>query len=574
MSSLMQRTIRRVLLIVGVALLSSTPIAAAEKAEKVALKFNDKPLESVGQKACKPSGETVDIELTAKLKEKTDFQVYFKDVDEKKVDKTKITESVCDAKLSTGHKTLKMKKSEPTVPLRAFVTDGQCSDEGVSKLRAICIYEGEGGDQELLAYAVYRVETKVAQIEDITGHWAANGEVGFEVKVKGKTGSLSVETCYAKTDDVKDIDANPDPCLNPSDKIKIDSSSSLTVTISGLDPVEYSLKVRLHEDKEDPTKWHSPSFKLTPIPVAFILPHYNGAGGDLEFSCQQTGARGASWILCALVAMLLVRLRRNLATHAGIIIVSIVLLTPDSAHAELGQVNIGLLGSMYRPDLDSEMLATGEKIFPFYKCFFRKKTSDENGPINPLLGGEVDVHLWDGFGSLQLGLGFGYTFVNGRALKLDSDGNPDCDEPVDNIKVALHMYQIRPQLTYMFDYFAEVFPFVPYIRGALVGHGYMFRRLGKAEPSRETGERVLKPNGFRFGYQAAVGLMLMLDFLEPGSMRTASGQGFLQHVFLKGELSYTKIDSFGQRGYQFSAKDVMGTSWPLMWTFGLVFELP
>jgi len=65
----------------------------------------------------------------------------------------------------------------------------------------------------------------------------------------------------------------------------------------------------------------------------------------------------------------------------------------------------------------------------------------------------------------------------------------------------------------------------------------------------------------------------MLDFLQPGAVRSARSGGYFDHVYLKSELSITKIDGFGTKGFQFSAQDVMGTALPLMWTFGLVFEL-
>lgn len=270
-----------------------------------------------------------------------------------------------------------------------------------------------------------------------------------------------------------------------------------------------------------------------------------------------------------LALALCLRLRRFGKFSLSPVVLALVFLIPaEESHAHFGQVNIGFLGSMYRPDLDNEKLSDGSTVFPFYKGFFRKKTSDEDGPITPLMGLEVDMHLFDGFGSLQLGLGLGYTFVNGFAMGMDSAEKPDVDKAT-TVKTSLHMYQLRPQLTYLFDYFQDYVPLVPYVRAAAIMHGYSFRN------EIETDD-VLKhdANGFRFGYQGAAGLMLMLNFLEPGAMRTAKGSGFFNNVYLKGELSYTKIDTFGKDGFQFSPKDIMGTGMPLLWTFGLGFELP
>jgi len=112
-----------------------------------------------------------------------------------------------------------------------------------------------------------------------------------------------------------------------------------------------------------------------------------------------------------------------------------------------------------------------------------------------------------------------------------------------------------PSSTYIFDPFIDVFPLAPYIRTALVGQGYIFTHDGK-----DGGKTLMKPNGFRFGYQLALGLMLMLDFLEPRAVVNARTAGLFEHVYLKGELSYMKIDSFGQPGLNFSPKDVMALS--------------
>lgn len=572
MVSLVQKSLRLAGPLMLWVFVSSTVSAAIEE---VVLKIDNQQVKALGRRACDKNEKTkVVVELTNAIKNaKTDFQGFFKDVDDKTdLSKTK-GDTLCSAKLATGTPNIEtFSTADPTISVTKFATSGLCSKDGVSKQRILCIYSPAGED-DLLAYAYFRIETKLAKIDSIDNKSATNGEVSFEVKIANESGNtIKIQTCFGKTSD-GNIDADPNIC--PPKTHSIQTSSSRNVKIKGLDPVEYAFKVKLLDQKDGETEW-SDSFKLTPVPVAYQSDAYEGAGGELAFSCAQSGKNGASWFLLALVGLLLVRLRRHMrGTHVSALAFSVVVagaFVSEPVHADFGQVNIGLLGSMYRPDLDAEKKASGEKIFPFYKCLFRKKTSDANGPINPLMGFEVDVHLFDGFGSLQLGLGAGYTFVTGRAVKLNSDGTPDCNNPEDNATTTLHMYQVRPQLTYVLDHFAEVVPLVPYIRGALIGHGYMFRRGSEAEPTR-TGDVALKPNGFRFGYQAAVGLMLMMDFLEPSAVSVAHGSGYLEHVYLKAELSYTKIDTFGRRGYQFSAKDVMGTSLPLLWTFGLVFEL-
>ena len=554
-------------------LMSSAGQAAVEKA---GLRFNGVDTASFGKKACAATSEEVEVILpNSATQNNNGFKAMIKNIT--LADKTRADGS-CDK--TVGDKArlddIKFTVGKPKIALNKFLSTAQCEENAKPGSRVVCIYD-ENGDS-LLAYAPFDYDASEAKIESITDRSAANGEISFRVKTKGISGPYKVKVCYGPSS-LGDIGGSDCPVGFTEKEFKTSE-----ILLTGLENnVEYALKVKLISGKDGEGDW-SESFKETPRPVAFVLSGYNGQGGDLQFSCNQSGDDALLFVIVALCAMAVIRLRHrswstsHLPQFTHILSVGLMVIAqvffPDFAHAEVGQVNVGILGGMYRPDLDNETLSSGEKIFPFYKCYFRRKKADSEGPINPLIGGEVDWHIWDKLGSLQLGFGASYTYKEGKALELDANNQPNCDAPIDGAKVSLHMYQIRPQLTYMFNPFAEHFPFVPYIRGALIGHGYMFFKNGKNENAVHTGSTTVKPNGFRFGYQGAVGMMLMLDFLEPGAVRSARGQGLLEHVYLKGELAYTKIDSFGRKGFNFSAKDIMGTNWPLMWTFGLVFELP
>jgi hypothetical protein len=416
----------------------------------------------------------------------------------------------------------------------------------------LCIYNQKN---QLVASSLFGYNTRVASIKGLPKDKKAfNKEVSFTLEFNPGSGNISFEVCFGK--DKKALEADKD-CKNS--QRKMDNKPSITIDKLE-DEVEYFFKARTLDDKIY-SAW-GPIFEATPQAVNFPLDDYNGKGGDLQFSCQQTGSSG--WILLFTLAMLLAFRFRKIIP--GLFIACFIFLNSTDMRAEPGQMNFGILGSMYRPDLDSEKVGSGT-VFPFYACHF-KKNKEKDGPITPLMGVEADWHLWDGFGSLQLGFGLSYTYVKGHALVV-KNGQPQCDNKYNGAGAALHMYQIRPQLTYIFDPFIEVFPFAPYVRAALVGQGYIFTHEGKDLKSN-----TIKPNGFRFGYQVALGLMFMLDFLEKSAVSSAFSAGLFEHVYLKAELSYTKIDSFGSSGFQFSPKDVMGTSWPLLWTFGLVFQLP
>lgn len=439
---------------------------------------------------------------------------------------------------------------------RGLLNDAICNDEGNFGQRELCIYNS---DNKLIAFAGYSFETRQASITDILDVKASNGEVSFTIEAVGGK-DVTFVICHGLKS-LGDINAEANKtCPAPWTKVETKDSKVSILNLDRNNPQSFRVGIK----QKDDIKWLK-FFEATPSTVDFPLNGYNGAGGEAEFGCNQTGA--SAWMLIfTLVALGLWRYKK---TSLGMLLVlGFITINPQDAHADLGQMSIGILGAMYRPDLDNEILSNGQRVNPFYRNHFRKNISDNDGPINPLMGAEFDWHLWDGFGSLQLGFGVSYAYVKGRGVKI-VNGSPDLGNINNDASAALHMYQLRPQLTYIFNPFVEYFPLAPYVRGAFVAHGYTFTHDGK-----DAGSAKVKPSGFRFGYQAAVGLMLMLDFLEPSAVVNARSGHIFEHVYLKGELSYTKIDSFGAKGFQFSPKDVMGTGLPLMWTFGLVFDLP
>lgn len=542
--------------------------------DKAALKLDGKNISVLGRSSCQ-SGITIEIELpTAATNRYNNFRATRKTAKQVGEKRTTLT---CADTINDNVRNEGFNVNSPEIPAGFLMSAAACqSKDGTSEVGILCIYGGDAGQGDLVAEAEYSFDTSAAKITGIKDRSALNGKVTFTVQYSGGAGTYKVEICYGKTSD-----GNIDENTCPSGFLK-KTFSSREVALSDLDnDFEYGFRVCLLDSGNQPSG-ECKFIKEKPVKAAFPLQSYNGKGGELQFSCQQSNGSSCLLILFALVSLAIIAKRRDLLTapqralnrSGSSFLLVLLLISASDVKAGLGQINVGLLGAMYRPDLDSEKLSSGEHIFPFYKCFFRKKTSDKDGPINPLMGIELDFHLWDDFGSLQLGLGAGYTFTTGKALRVNANDEPECDNPIKDSKVSLHMYQLRPQLTYIFNPFAEYFPIVPYVRGALIGHGYMFFNDGKSAASSTQGTITNKANGFRFGYQGAVGLMLMMDFLEPNTVAAARGEGFFEHVYLKGELSYTKIDTFGRSGYQFSAKDVMGTKLPLMWTFGLVFELP
>ncbi len=301
----------------------------------------------------------------------------------------------------------------------------------------------------------------------------------------------------------------------------------------------------------------------TPVQSFSFTEAYDGAGNPVSWNCSQSNVPPVGGLL-VLMLLLVLSCQRKLASRTGfrvkpgMTVVAVILLS-GSAFADLGQVNLGFLGSPYRPALDLSTKPDGSQITtPFYKCMYEDK-------LSPLMGLEVDVHLLDGFGSLQLGMGAQYTFVNGSAL-LSKDG---CDRSTDSVR--LHMLHLRPQLTYVLDPWVDYFPLVPYLRVGLVGVGYVFQYQDGWDQENKGGPG--KNMGMVFGWSAAAGLMLSLKFLEPGAAARAVSNGVYDNIYLKAEAAYMPINNFYSQGLNFSpAWPQANKSFPIFLNFGLVFE--
>ncbi len=577
MSSLRCRSVGKILQSIGLSLVLSHNLLAfapagtatggsigpgTTKGSDVAIEINGQVITDIGRGPCKEPNKKAKLLLNdATIRAHDDVRLV-----RVQTNKTNPLATTCPGNIAgqNPQHVVNIDTKDLLFEQKALLTPGQCSKEGSTGANLFCVYSGDSGEGELLGQVLIKYETTVTAITGIDKRIAARGAIGFDVEYTGTI--KNVEVCYGEepAQGGTAIEGDGD-CKAP---YKHELQEPPRIRIKGLkNETNYVVKIRGIDGGGAVGEW-SKTYSFKPIQIFLPEDVYDGKGGQL--SCQSSNAGSVFFLLFALVLIML--MRKSLSSHStkflSVLLLATLLMPSKSSHAEFGQLSFGLLGSMYRPDLDSEKV--GDKtIFPFYKSFFKKEDALE-GPIVPFFGIETDLHLFDGYGSLQLGLGLGYSYITGHGLKAGTDGKVDTTASYDEVETRLHMYQIRPQLTYYFDYAKEYFPFFPYIRGALIGHGYSFR----SDTDEEGDKPPMDRTGWRFGWQAAVGLMFMMDFLEPGVVRSARGAGFLDHVYLKAELSYTKIDSFGSEGFQFSPKDVMGTSMPLMWTFGLVFDLP
>jgi hypothetical protein len=329
-------------------------------------------------------------------------------------------------------------------------------------------------------------------------------------------------------------------------------------------------------NESDPTDWQ----QGTPVADLSPLELYDGAPNELSCDLSSCESADAAMPLGALVLWLR-RRRRPLssarATGGGLLGLALVfgLFGSTSANAQsrpddpeskrlwngLGRSTVSMSVGSYEPNIDAD------STFPVYGCFFK-------GATLPQLGGAADLHVWDGFGSLQLSVGLDVTQANGFAQPLDTAST--CQKPT-TTAVQLTMASVRPGLTYRFDPLLDWvgIPLVPYGRVGFVGMGYLFSKGGEVAKSDKQ-----NPLGARLGAEGALGLMLALDFLDgvdpftPDATRRARADGVFDHTFIFVEGAVMDITTFGQPGFDLSPKDdFLKSGLPASFKVGLAVEL-
>lgn len=440
-----------------------------------------------------------------------------------------------------------------------------CSGAGAAKSWLLCLYSttsNNNADAPIAGVAFsYDTSVATATIGDIA---TDSGAISFKVNTS-KTGISTYNTCYGKKS-IGNIDADGCPAGFSSR-----DSTTAQVSITDLENfAEYSFKVRLTESSGSVGPW-SASATATPYPVTTALGKVQAEGlpaNPVSVSCQSSGV-----VPFALLAYLLRFSRRRgaLSMSAQVLkkssygfFLCALMIFASPVFSEAGQVSVGLQISPYIPNLNLSKKVDGTPLStPIYQDFFW-------GTWLPLGGLDVNAHLTDAYGSLQLGASAVYTLATGSGRRVEANGNIDLNTPSTNL--GLHILMLRPHLTYIFNPYMDYFPLAPFVRVGIVGAGYYFTKNGSADTTAVSGDNPQNPLGARFGYELAGGLYFLMDILEPNAASSARAHGVYQHTYLRFEIAYMPVDNFGSPGLDFSPTGLLGSALPLMVTGALVIE--
>ncbi len=277
---------------------------------------------------------------------------------------------------------------------------------------------------------------------------------------------------------------------------------------------------------------------------------YVDAGGEEEggYGCQKGGAMGTSlaMILAGLIGLGLVRRRRRpavaLATTAAL---AVVVMSPaveaNEKEEAAGMVQVGF--GPYGPAIDDEFDGEGP-----YEAYFGDSSLR-------YLEVQADAHLWQRMGTLSLGFHGGYGRVSETAR--DNDGNRlDTDDTA-----SFRIIPLKTSLVYRYDYSAHNHG-IPLVPVAKAGLNYNFWRAKDTagDTARVEDQR---GSGGMFGWHAALGLHLHLNFFDPTNAASFDMTWGIHNSYVFFEYEWTRTGDFGDAALNLDANH---------WSVGLAFE--
>jgi hypothetical protein len=220
----------------------------------------------------------------------------------------------------------------------------------------------------------------------------------------------------------------------------------------------------------------------------------------------------------------------------------------DRKHNESGQsVAVEFRFGRYVPRVDSEF----DGATPYRDLF---------GTGNRyLLGLEID---WQALripylGTLGPGFGWGLTKSSADAFLADGTGERAKQKTTLNIMPMYVVGVLRADVVAR----ETLVPLVPY---AKAGFGYALWWVGDGEDTARTDDGV-KGQGASYGYQFALGGMLLLDFFDPRTAVEADNSIGINNSYLFMEWYYSDLSGLGSNN-----RMQVGTS---TWMLGLVWEI-
>ena len=197
----------------------------------------------------------------------------------------------------------------------------------------------------------------------------------------------------------------------------------------------------------------------------------------------------------------------------------------------------------YLPDVDRNYTGSG---FGPYAAIYGK--TDSNGvTIGQPKRGVYSVlsfewQFFNAAGPISIGTTLG--LFRDTANAIIAEPVPDGDYTRSSAdKTSFTVIPITLLLGYRFELLADRFriPLVPYARAG-IAHGFWVEKKGKKLTTNDAGEQ---SRGGSWGWQANLGLMLRLDFIERATSVDLDRFTGINHTYVFGEYQFSRLNNFG-----------------------------
>lgn len=224
------------------------------------------------------------------------------------------------------------------------------------------------------------------------------------------------------------------------------------------------------------------------------------------------------------------------------------LLVSTTASAETPRsMTLEIHGGIYTPSVDKQF----QSLTPYGDIF--------GDDLAPMFGFHLDYQLYQGYGTVAVGGSVKYGYSTGNAIAADGTASSD--------KTSLHTFPFSIDLVYRFDWLTLEygFPVAPYLKGGLTWMIWMVTN-GKDEiaNSYDVHGNGRVAQGGTFGWFAAFGLQIHLDWLHRGMAAEFDNEIGVNNSYLFAEFSINRVNDFGSS----KSLDLSADAF----SFGLLFE--
>ena len=183
--------------------------------------------------------------------------------------------------------------------------------------------------------------------------------------------------------------------------------------------------------------------------------------------------------------------------------------------------------TVYYPNLDSGVqpliVNTGSVTSPVYSGLtgpFHAVMQNKHRLLSQLEG---DYAIWQGFGTLSVGLGFAYAEFYGHTYRIPGDGSPPV---LTSDSTYFREVQTRTLLIYRLDPWPKI-PLVPYVKGGL-DWIYYWSTLSNGSISSANG---VSGDGLTTGFEFTLGMAFQLDVIDGTIAQDAYNSIGISHTY-------------------------------------------